>query len=295
MHPLLLPGTHVVRRGPDQLQAGLDQARAVALDPPSGAGSPLETDAATVRTLRRAGLLLADDRPLRAALPAADSAEDSWVRHALAATARRAPDCSEDALAARNRHVVEVVPFGHPVGLQLAGDVETLCRRVGLRLPGPTRPGPARRGAVRPAPLAVLVGVGEPSRELLDPWIRDGVPHLVVRLVEGSAVVGPFVEPGLTGCLRCLDAYLTEQDPAWPLLVEQYSRATRTDRSDGIPEPVDAALAAVAVGWAVRDLQAYAESERPASWSSTVTMSADLGRITIDRSPPHPNCGCGWG
>ena len=97
------------------------------------------------------------------------------------------------------------------------------------------------------------------------------------------------------GVLRCIDAYLTEDDPAWPIVVEQYARATRSDRSDGIPEPVDAALAAVAVGWAARDVAAHAEGDRPASWSSTLTLEADLGAVSRQRWPMHPHCGCAWG
>jgi bacteriocin biosynthesis cyclodehydratase domain-containing protein len=294
MHPLLLPGTHVVRRGPDQLQAGLVRGSAVALARSGGGPEALADDPATLRTLRRAGLLLDDDRPLRAALPA-QGAGDPWVRHTLSALARRSPAGSVDAFDARRRHVVEVASFGHPLGAELIADVMRLCRRAGLRLPESTRPGPARRGAVPPDPVMVLVGIGEPSRDLLDPWVRDAVPHLVVRLVEGRAVVGPFVDPGRTACLRCIDAYLTEDDPAWPLLVEQYSRATRADRSDGVPEPVDAALAAIAIGWTVRDLEAYAEAADPVSWSSTVTIEADLADITTRHWPPHPHCGCGWG
>jgi bacteriocin biosynthesis cyclodehydratase domain-containing protein len=294
MHPLLLPGTHVVRRGPDQVQAGLGRNTAVALDLPGTGLAGLHADPASLRTLRRTGLLLDDDRPLRAALPA-EGVGNPWVRHALSATARRIHDGCDTALSARSRHVVRVGWFGHPISRGLAEDLETLCRRVGLRLPEATRPGPARRDAVRPDPVAVLVGVGEPSRELLDPWIREAVPHLVVRLVEGHAVVGPFVVPGRTACLRCIDAYLTEDDPAWPLLVEQYARATCADHSDGIPEPADAALAAVAVGWAVRELQTYAEAGQPVSEASTVTLSADLGEIATRHWPAHPHCGCAWG
>ena len=294
MHPLLLPGTHVVRRGPDQLQAGLGRHGAVLLSGPSPHLDDLYQDPVSRRTLSRTGLLLEDDRPLRTALPRLGDG-DPWVRHTLTATVRRLPDRCEEALSTRARHVVSVRTFGHPIGATLAEDLETLCRRTGLRLPAPARPGPARRGSVRPLPLAVLVGVGEPSRELLDDWLREAVPHLVVRLVEGRAVVGPFVVPGHTACMRCIDAYLTEEDPAWPLLVEQYSRATRSDRSDGVPEAVDAALAAVAIGWAARDLETFAEGGRPSSWSSTVTLAPDLADVTPKHWPPHPHCGCGWG
>jgi bacteriocin biosynthesis cyclodehydratase domain-containing protein len=293
MHPLLLPGTHVVRRGPAELQAGLTRPAAVAFGATTLRLENLPGDERAMRALRRAGLLLEDDHPLRAALPAEGSASP-WVRHTVSAVARRTQGSAGPALAARTRHVVTVTAFGHPLSQCLADDLETLCRRTGLRLPQPARPGPARRGVEQPVRLAVLVGVGEPARELVDDLVREAVPHLVVRLVEGRAVVGPFVVPGSTACLRCIDAYLTEDDPAWPLLVEQYARATRSDRSDGIPEPVDAALAALAVGWAARDLAAHTEATRPASWSSTVTLEADLSEVTRRSWPMHPHCGCAW-
>lgn len=294
MHPLLLPGTHVVRRGPDQVQAGLDRRSCVTLDARDTDLTAVHTDPAALRALRRTGLLLDDDHALRAALPA-EGAGDPWVRHTVAATARRTPAGSAAALAARQRHQVSVVAVGHPLSRRLVDDLESVCRRVGLRLPEAARPGPEPRGAVRPDPVAVLVAVGEPSREQVDPWIRESIPHLVVRLVEGRAVIGPFVAPGRTACLRCIDAYLTEEDPAWPLIVEQYARATRADRADGIPEPVDAALAAVAAGWAVREVETYVEAGQPLSWSSTVTLAADLHQIATHHWPPHPHCGCAWG
>jgi bacteriocin biosynthesis cyclodehydratase domain-containing protein len=294
MQPLLLPGTHVVRRGPDEIQVGLTRGTAVTLGRTSARLDALHEDPSVIRTLRRGGLVIDDDRPLRAALPAEGQA-DPWVRHTLAATARRAPDRAEHSLRSRADHVVLVSTFGHPISAAVAADLATLCRRTGLRLPVPGRPGPARRDTRQPRPVHVLVGVGEPARDLLDDRVRDSVPHLVVRLVEGQAVVGPFVDPGRTACLRCLDAYLAEEDPAWPLVVEQYSRCTRGDRADGIPEPADPALAAVAVGRAVRDLAAFAEGERPVSWSATTTFSADLAEITTRDWPPHPHCGCAWG
>ena len=294
MHPILLPGSHVLRRGPGQLQVGLARPKAVTLAPGSVTPEALPQDAAALRTLRRTGLLVDDDAPLRAALPA-HGIGDPWVRHTLSASVRRAADRPAQVLEERRRHEVAVTGFGHPVGRDLLADLESLCRRTGLPLRRRSRPGPPPRDAVPVQPLGVLVGVGEPSRDLLDGWLREAVPHLVVRLVEGRAVIGPFVVPGRTACLRCIDAYLAENDPAWPLLVEQYARACRADRADGIPEPVDAALAAVAVGWAVRDLESYAEGGRPSSWSTTTTLDAELSGITTRSWPTHPHCGCGWG
>jgi bacteriocin biosynthesis cyclodehydratase domain-containing protein len=294
MQPLLLPGTHVVRRGPDEIQVGLTRGAAVTLGRTSPRLDHLQADEAAVRTLRRSGLVMADDRPLRGALPPAGDGK-AWVRHTLAAVARRTADRAADSLETRARYVVTVRTFGHPLGQELTDDLQALCRRSGLSLPGAARPGPTPRGAVPPRPLQVLIGIGEPTRDLLDDLVRESVPHLVVRLVEGQAVIGPFVEPGATACLRCIDAYLTEDDPAWPLVVEQYARCTRSDRSDGIPEPVDAALATVAVGWAARDVATYAEADRPTSWSSTTTLTADLSQVSRQVWPPHPHCGCAWG
>jgi bacteriocin biosynthesis cyclodehydratase domain-containing protein len=287
MHPLLTPGTHVLRRGPHEVQVGLDPSTAVVL--PSAAAL---TEA--YPGLVRAGLALADDRQLRSALPPHDP-DDPWPRHAAAALARRHGEALPDARDSRDHHVVAVAHTGHRLAEPLAAELAELCRRSGLRLRTRTRPGPLPRGARPPARVHALVAVGEPRRELLDEWVRRSEPHLVVRLLEGRAVVGPFVVPGSTACLRCLDAYRTEQDPAWPLLVEQHARAARADRADGIPEPVDAALAAVAVGWAARDIASYAEGSTPASWSSTVTLGPQLGAVEPVRWPPHPHCGCGWG
>ena len=102
--------------------------------------------------------------------------------------------------------------------------------------------------------------------------MRDQTPYVLVRLTEGRAVVGPFVVPGRTACLRCLDAHHTDADPEWPLLVRQYADATRHDRADGVPEPVDPALAALAVAWAARDVTTYADGGRPSTWSGTLTL-----------------------
>jgi bacteriocin biosynthesis cyclodehydratase domain-containing protein len=140
----------------------------------------------------------------------------------------------------------------------------------------------------------VLVGVGEPDRELLDPWTRAGTPYLLVRMAEGRAVVGPFVVPGTTACLRCLDAHCTDADPAWPLLVRQYAAATAGTRHGGRPEPVDPVLAALAVAWAARDLVTYVDGGRPSTWSATVAIHPQLHRLETRSWLRHAGCSCTW-
>jgi bacteriocin biosynthesis cyclodehydratase domain-containing protein len=296
MHALLTPGSHVLRRSRDEVQVGLGPSHAVRVpaDPADGS-PPLHGDAAApVRArLVAAGQAAEDDRCLREALPQHTS-EHPWPRHTVAALFRQDPVGMAERVAARRRHEVTVQPFGHPLGRSLARDLEELCRRTDLPLLVDRAPGPPRKDAPPRHPLHVLVGVGEPRRDLLDPLVRDGVPHLLVRMVEGDAVVGPFVVPGSTPCLRCLDAHRAALDPAWPLLVEQYAQAASRDRPDGVPEPVDAALAALAVAWAARDVATYAGGGRPPTLATTVRVSPALEALETQPWTAHPACGCAW-
>jgi bacteriocin biosynthesis cyclodehydratase domain-containing protein len=144
------------------------------------------------------------------------------------------------------------------------------------------------------SPSVVLVlGVGEVDRDDVDPWLRTGTPHLIVRLLEGEPIIGPFVEPGRTACLRCLDAHRTEDDHRAAVLAASHARAGQ-HRHDGVAEPVDTALATLAVAWAVRDVVSHVEGERPATWSTTVRFTATLSTVTQTEWRRHPACGCSW-
>jgi hypothetical protein len=300
MQPLLLPGTRVLRRDTRHLQVGLDpDARVVLPDSPElrrlETGELLRGDAGLAARLER--VLLPDDGPLRAALPAARFSSyaepEAWGRHSLASLARqRRPDAAS--FARRSSYVVVVQSAEgrrrttRVAGLAeaLAEELRLLCRRSGLRV-GATLPGGPR--ASRPPVVRALVCVGEPDRGILDEWDE---PHLVVRFVEGRAVVGPFVERGTTACLRCADAHLTETDPAWPLLLEQYSRLAGLDRADGLPEPVDAALAAVALGWATRELATHAEGGTPLTRGLSLRLDPGLVDVECQDWPQRTDCGC---
>ena len=263
----------MLRRRDDRWQVGLDPARRLLL--PAGSSPPDLLEAVA----------------LRSPVPAAESCPAS-VRDTLAAVAREAGDGCSAVLDRRARHVVRVEPFGPQRSAELGQDLSLLCGRSGLRLAEGSRS--TTGGRLRATPVVVLLGVGEPPREEVDRHVREQTPHLLVRMVEGRAVVGPFVVPGVTPCLRCLDAHLTDADPSWPLLVEQYVRAVRSGRADGVPEPLDAALAALAVAWAARDLATYAEGGTPTTLASTVELGPRLETVEIRQWPPHPRCGCSW-
>jgi bacteriocin biosynthesis cyclodehydratase domain-containing protein len=292
MRPILRPGTHVLRRPAAEVQVGLDPGGALVLpdSPPVRQSLRLLATSAdrdayadpSVLDLLQAHDTLVDERDLMPGLV------DDEVSPATAAALTReaGPDVAR-VRAARRRWRTQTRSFGHPAGDGLRNAFVALARAAGLREAA------ARRSA--PPDGGVLLGVGEPDREEVDAWTRAGTPHLTVRLTEGRAVIGPFVVPGTTACLRCLDAHCTDADPAWPLLVRQYVAASARDRTDGAPEPVDPLLASLALAWAASDLASYVDGRRPSTWSGTVTIHARLTRLETRRWLRHPGCGCTWG
>ncbi len=225
--PVLLPGLHVLERGNDEVQVGLDPARAVVLP----------ATAAVRRTLA----------VLRVGGPAEDADAESLHhlhRLGLVAEAGRLPRPPVPRVAVRTFGAAHLPPLPgllHAAGLHVV----------------PTTAG---------AGVVLVAGVGEPDRELLDPCVRDGVPHLVVRLTEGDAVVGPFVVPGRTACLRCVDAHHAGPTHGGRSWSRSRRRRTSRPRDDAVPEPVDPALARLALAWAARDLRqprGEAGSRRP--------------------------------
>lgn len=133
----------------------------------------------------------------------------------------------------------------------------------------------------------LLVGTGALAREVLDPLVRSGAPHLVVAGDAVARRIGPFVEPGQTACLRCVDAHEAESDPRRPFLVEQAARAT------DVTAPVDPVLERLVLAWAVRDLCRYVEGDEPSTWSTTVDLGPS-GVPQVMRWLRHPHCGCAW-
>ena len=310
MRPILRPGSHVLRRDSAEFQIGLDPRSAVILPADEeirGCLKRLATsadesqftgnrDAETLGLLAANDLLLDGDRlrplmPTQQRTPPATRSrrkQTTVSRFDVAAVAREDGDDASRLLERRAGSRVRLGTFGDAAGEAPAADLQRLVVRAGLCVAD-------EDATARSSDIGVLVGVGEPRRERADSWVRDGTPHILVRLTEGHALVGPFVLPGKTACLRCIDAHHTDADSSWPLLIEQYARLTGLDRADGIPEPVDTLLASVAVAWAARDLASYAEGRRPSCWSATIRFDAHLATVESRPWLRHPACGCGWG
>lgn len=135
------------------------------------------------------------------------------------------------------------------------------------------------------APVALVVAGGELARPDVDAELRDGRAHLPVSAGAHGWTIGPFVVPGVSACLRCVDAHRGEQDPRRGLVVDQLA---------GLPAaPDDPVLCALVLSWAVRDLLTHLDGGRPSTWSSTVDIGADL-RPRHRSWARHPHCGCSW-
>ncbi|WP_299051248.1 hypothetical protein [uncultured Nocardioides sp.] len=277
----LRPGVRVVRRDATHLQVGLDDLGLVVADRPATAAAlaelatgrpvaPGQLDPRLLDDLTARGLLV-DPTAMTALSPAGARARASvgaaFAAHGPAAAQR---------LTARRSLQVEVAGAS-----DWAAQARELMTVAGLTVRAPDR---RRRDS---SGLLVLLGVGEPERARLDDAVRAGRPHLVLAAVQGRVRVGPFVVPGVTSCLRCLDAHLSERDPRRSLVVEQQGQGL---------EPVDPVLGTLAVAYAARDVVTWAEGGRPATWSATIEVSADAESGTTPRPvSPHPCCGCGWG
>lgn len=304
---VLRPGVHVLRRDAATLQVGLDPARALVLpdDPPvrrllSRLASPASVDDGgayddeLVSLLDEAGLVCDCDTLLPLVPDRPGHPGGGAARADVAAAAARCGDAVPSLLADRAAPRVVVAPTGAPEAATVAATLAGLLTAAGAR-PHVADPGtPAARGGEDAAGLGVLVAVGEPAREELDPWLRAGTPHLVLRLVEGHVTVGPFVRPGESACLRCVDAHHTDVDPAWPLLVAQHARAAARPREDRVPEPVDSALATLAAAWAAREIVTASEGGRPATTGATIRLDPLLTALETQHWPLHPGCGCSW-
>jgi hypothetical protein len=248
--PALLPGVPVVRRDEQHLQVGIDPPRRAVVD-----------DDPDVRHL------LAALRVGAAPAPVSEAGHRALTRLADAGLLDDL-DRRDERSAARGR-----VTVGVDAPADLTQPVVDRLRAVGLT--GTT-------GAAQPGVVLVLRDGPVPRRHL-DRWVREGTPHLLLETEPGATTVGPFVEPGRTACVRCVDAHLELADPRRALLLEQVDVAV----------PRDPALHAVALAWAASDLVAWAEGRSPSTWSATVRIDADLDvrRLAWGR---HPGCGCAW-
>ncbi|MGH3487424.1 MAG: ThiF family adenylyltransferase [Actinopolymorphaceae bacterium] len=134
--------------------------------------------------------------------------------------------------------------------------------------------------------LAVIAPDDEPDRRMADAFVRAGLPHLFVRMREGRAILGPFVLPGASSCIRCHDLRRTAQDPRWPSVLAQ---ALTTPRGAGA---CDVVLATTLASHAVLHVLAFLEGGQPRSVDATLEMDLPYGSVRRRSWSAHPACGC---
>ena len=257
VRPRLAPGLRVVRRGLDHLQIGLYDGRRVLLP----------RTASVEQTL---GLLLGhgpldEDQADLALL-------DRLDQHGCLARDSPAAGVAHPSVAVLGELRSWGIPDVHEQ-LGAAGVVVT---------PSPTH-----------ADVVLVLSPGELDRDRVDPLVRSRTSHLVVRLVDGGAVLGPFVVPGTTACLRCIDAHLSVPDPDHVAVTTRYVRATARARPDGTPD-LEPTLTSLAVLWAVRDVAAHVRGQQPSTWSRTLHLGPEPASRTERTWARHPQCGCSW-
>jgi hypothetical protein len=283
--PLLRPGVRVCRRSDGEVQVGLDRALAVVAPdtaevravleglhhgvPPARPGSLSPAAARLCAELLDRQLVVDAD----IWLAALGSGASDLVRAGLTATVADAGTAAARVLERRSRVGVLVDADG-------LLDVEERFTEL------------LRAAAVHTGDdLVVLLRGTEPDRSEVDALVRRDVPHVFLVAVDGTLRLGPFVQPGRTACLRCVDAHHTERDPRRALVVQQY--AEHPEPRDGLPEPLHADLLQLALGYLARDVTNWVDGRRPATWSATVRVDPTLA-LPLTPWPRHPGCGCSW-
>ncbi|MGW4490071.1 hypothetical protein ACWEOE_40430 [Amycolatopsis sp. NPDC004368] len=142
------------------------------------------------------------------------------------------------------------------------------------------------RNRQRAPDVVVLADAAVPAPELVAELAEEGVTHLPARVRDGTVIVGPLVVPGRSTCLRCCDLTKTSLDDSWPRI------ATQLVDVDQRPDLASVqACASLAVAQALRVLSPSAEP--PPTWNSTLELDPFEGRLRHRYWEPHPDCGCG--
>jgi hypothetical protein len=136
----------------------------------------------------------------------------------------------------------------------------------------------------RPDLVVVAPPRAEADRVAVRGLTEAGLPHLVTALGFGQATLGPFVLPGVTACLNCVDLTRREADPAWPLIAFQIAQMTPRD---------DPLLADWLAAGVATQVAAHLAGRLPQTcWATAVFDRADLTPGWA-QWPARPECPCG--
>ncbi|MDP7736503.1 TOMM precursor leader peptide-binding protein [Mycobacterium paragordonae] len=118
---------------------------------------------------------------------------------------------------------------------------------------------------------------------------RAGVPHLPVRVRDGTGLVGPLVLPGTTSCLGCADLHRRDRDAAWPAIAAQLRDTIGV--ADRATLLATAALALSQVNQVVAAVRGQ-HPDPPAALNATLEFDLQASTILARPWTRHPLCPC---
>lgn len=275
------PAMPVLLRPDGAVQVGWDPRRAVLVRPPGGLAAP--ELAALLRSMRSPTPLSelrrrAVDRGLRDG-PSASQGLTALVAQLVGAGV--ATECRQ--------------PRGRAAAIRIHGRgplselLTDALRRSGARVGHSSQP----HAAVSPAAVDLVV---LSDSLVADPrMVRDlhalGVPHLPVRVRDGTGLVGPLVIPGVTSCLGCADLHRADRDAAWPAIAAQLRDTVGVaDRATLLATAALALSQINRVIAAVRGRQAVPDPAPPPALNATLEFDVNAGSIVARRWTRHPLC-----
>jgi bacteriocin biosynthesis cyclodehydratase domain-containing protein len=273
----LNPAMPVLSRPDGVVQVGWDPRRAVLVRPPSGL-----TTAALAGLLHgmQSGATLAEISAL------ADGAEASAIAELVAALVDAGVVAAMPPPRRRTRSASIRIHGRGPLSDLLAG---------ALRCSGARIKHSSLSHAAVTAETTDLVVLSDSL--VADPrMVRElhaaRMPHLPVRVRDGSGLVGPLVLPGVTSCLGCADLHRSDRDAGWPAVAAQLrdtvgsaDRATVLATAALALNQVDRVIAAVR-----RGVELDHAEQPPSTLDTTLEFDVNTGSTVARRWSRHPRC-----
>ena len=228
-------------------------------------GLPGHEADALLKQLRGAGLLL------DATAVAAGNGGRPVVTAETSALAQRRSTRLGTRLAARRRHRVLVNGTG-----RLANQIAALLRESELG-----RVWCADDGYRATPTLSVLINLPQPPALIARAHARRRLPHLLVRVADGGAAIGPLVRPGVTGCVHCVELHYRDSLPHWRGVIAQPGDA------DLLEATTRSLVASTIAGVVMQHIDGD-----PCDADGAVVQLGPAMRTRRRPRPPHPNCGC---
>ncbi|WP_217267717.1 TOMM precursor leader peptide-binding protein [Mycobacterium sp. ST-F2] len=269
----LNPALPVLQRPDGTVQIGWDPRRAIGIRPPAGLSV---SDLAELLRGLQSGVDAESSRSL--ALAAGLTDVDGWTGLLGALT---------------TAGLLQTVPdAGHrPVSVRIHGSGPLSDLLAGALSCSGTRVRTSRYGHVArdSADMVVLSDFLVADRRLVRDLHRAGVPHLPVRIRDGTGLIGPLVLPGATSCLNCADLHRSDRDASWPILAAQLEGTVGS--ADRATVLATAAIALNQVDQVIDAIRGGGCRDKPPP-TLDATLEFDIGSRTtvVRRWSRHPLC-----